>query len=379
MRKTRVLINALSARQGGGQTYLINLLRHIPLDGKIEVILLAPESLHLPDVAVEIMRLQTGRWLENPFVRACWQTFVLPRYLKRYAVDILFSPGGFIGRGFLNRVKTVVTFQNMLPFDERAPQKYPYGYERFRIWLLRRVLLGSMARVDLVLFISDYGRSVIERLLHGQLNKSVVIPHGVAQEFIADHNGSSERPSWLPQEEYFLYVSTYDFYKAQIEVARGFALYLEQSGLKQKLLLVGPQNRAYGDRLRREVARLGMEENIILVGSVPSADLPALYQHASVNIFASEVENCPNILLEMMASGRPAVVSNRAPMPEIGGDAVCYFDPSRPEDLAERLRELMKDRAQREFWGGKARERSRMYDWENSARLTWQAIASLAQ
>jgi glycosyltransferase involved in cell wall biosynthesis len=121
-----------------------------------------------------------------------------------------------------------------------------------------------------------------------------------------------------------------------------------------------------------------MEKNIILVGSVPYANLPALYQYASVNIFASEVENCPNILLEMMASGRPAVVSNRPPMPEIGGDAVCYFDPSRPEDLAERLRELMKDRAQREFLGEKALERSRMYNWENSARLTWQAIASLA-
>ena len=45
----RVLINALSARRGGGQTYLINLLDHLDIAGDVEVSVLAPRGLVLPE------------------------------------------------------------------------------------------------------------------------------------------------------------------------------------------------------------------------------------------------------------------------------------------------------------------------------------------
>lgn len=375
-KKIKVLIDALSARQGGGQTYIINLLRYVPAQSNLEVLLLAPQSLQV-SAGTSITRLPVGRWLENPFVRACWQWVVLPRYLRKYSPDVLFCPGGLISRGVSDDVKFVATFQNMLPFDEAATKKYPYGYQRFRIWLLRRLMVEGMVRADLVIFISNYARSVVETLLKGQLKKTAIIPHGVAPEFTANLGCSPERPLWLPKGQYFLYVSTYDFYKAQIEVVRGFALYREKSGLEQKLVLVGPENRAYGNRLRKEVCRLGMEDAVVLAGVIPYARLPAFYQNALVNIFASEVENCPNILMEIMASGRPAVVSSRPPMPEFGGDAVCYFDPARPEQLAEKLKEIVEDQAQMELMGNRALERSRLYDWEHSARLTWETITSL--
>ena len=375
-KKIKVLIDALSARQGGGQTYIINLLRYVRVQCKLEILLLAPQSLRV-SAGTPITRLPVGRWLENPFVRACWQRWVLPGYLRKYSPDVLFCPGGLIPRGVSDDVKVVTTFQNMLPFDEAATKKYPYGYQRFRIWILRRLMVKGMVRADLVIFISTYARSVVETLLKGQLKKTAIVPHGVAPEFMANLNSSPERPLWLPKEQYFLYVSTYDFYKAQIEVVRGFALYRGESGLEHKLVLVGPENRAYGSRLRKEVSRLGMENAVILAGVIPYAHLPALYHHALVNIFASEVENCPNILMEMMASGRPAVVSSRPPMPEFGGDAVYYFDPARPDQLAEKLKEIVEDQARMEFMGNRALERSRLYDWEHSARLTWEAITSL--
>ena len=110
---------------------------------------------------------------------------------------------------------------------------------------------------------------------------------------------------------------------------------------------------------------------------VPYLELPAVYYHALINIFASESENCPNILLEALAAGRPIVCSDREPMPEFGGDAVLYFDPASPGELARQLMTVLDDAGLQSQLAAKALMRARLYDWRNTAQLTWAALAGL--
>ena len=42
--------------------------------------------------------------------------------------------------------------------------------------------------------------------------------------------------------------------------------------------------------------------------------LPNLYKNAEINVFLSEIENCPNILLEALSSKKPVLCSNKQPM-----------------------------------------------------------------
>jgi glycosyltransferase involved in cell wall biosynthesis len=173
-------------------------------------------------------------------------------------------------------------------------------------------------------------------------------------------------------------VSTLDFYKAQIEVIRGFELMRRLRPGPEMLILAGPENPAYGTLVREEIARLNLGDRVSLMGKLPYHDLPALYQNADVIIFASESENCPNILLESLAAGRPIVCSNRPPMPEFGGDAVVYFDPASPEDLAEKLLTIIDDPSARTRLGARAAQRASHYDWAIAGRATWEALRALA-
>ena len=66
-------------------------------------------------------------------------------------------------------------------------------------------------------------------------------------------------------------------------------------------------------------------------------ELPNLYKNAEINVFLSEVENCPNILLEALASKKPVLCSNKHPMIEFGGDAPFYCNPRDIEEIEERL------------------------------------------
>ena len=78
----KIVINALSARLGGGQTYVKNLLAHLPERDDLEIQVFAPPSLTLPTDSRIVRR--TARWpTENPILRTLWEVIALPRVLAR--------------------------------------------------------------------------------------------------------------------------------------------------------------------------------------------------------------------------------------------------------------------------------------------------------
>lgn len=376
--RVRVFINAISARRGGGQTYLINLLKFIPAEyNNIEIFLLAPDSLELVTDYPNLTRVHVKWPIENPFLRAIWEKFFLPTMLRQKDINILFCPGGVIGTKPPSGCKTITMFRNMIPFDPKVRKRYPLGYMRVRNWILEKIMSQSMLRADLVIFISEFAKKIIENYTKNAIKKAVVIPHGINPHFRNSENKTLPMPNWIPTDGYFLYVSIFDVYKAQIEVVRSFALLKQRRNTKEKLVLAGPENPDYGLKLRAEISRLGLNDDVLLVGAIPYNQLPAIYHHATINIFASECENCPNILLEALSAGRPLFSSNIAPMPEFGGDAVVYFDPGYPEQLAEKIIAVIDDSSKMEELALKSRMRSLQYQWSEAARETWKAIVDL--
>jgi len=376
-KRLRVLVNGLSARHGGVQTYLINLFEHLPTEMAIEAFVLCPDTLPLP-VSSKVKRLNVSWPVGNPFVRAVWEKIELPKLFRELRPDVFFCPGGVIGAGVPPTCKTVTMFRNMLPFDRVHRRKYPFGYMRIRHWLLERMLMRSMLRSDLVIFISNYARDLIEQRSFGRLKKTVIIPHGISSKFRELVSGNGNRGGWVPKEEYLLYVSRVDFYKAQIEVVQAFALLKKKGHTALKLVFAGPESLEYARKVRREIRRLALESEVVMLGAIPYTEMPNLYQNALVNIFASHCENCPNILLEALASGRPLVASREPPMPEFAGDAALYFNPSSPLELSECLSRLLNDPDRMRAFSRQALERSRAYSWLGTASATWKAVAELA-
>lgn len=373
-----IVVEALSALQGGGQTYLLQLFQHIPGDwaGKYRIVAILPPRFagRLPTgLHVEI---RTPEFPARSLVhRALWFWVRLPRFLRSFKADVLFCPSGTLATRRLHGARGAVTHQNMLPFDPAQRKRFPYGYLRAKLWLLRIVQGNSFRDADLVIFISEYAKSVIDRCIPVRAGHSALIPHGLNDYF---RQSAVSVPAKLAGVEYVLYVSTLDFYKAQLEVISAWVRLRQQRPTREKLVLAGPENPAYGRRVRKLIHSLGLEGEILMVGSVPYEELPAYYRNAKVNLFASSCENCPNILLEAMAAGKPVLCSDYPPMPEFSGDAVAYFDPYSPEQLAGLLARFLDDAALRERMGAAALRHSQRYQWSDTARKTWSALAELA-
>jgi len=230
-----------------------------------------------------------------------------------------------------------------------------------------------MIDADLVVFVSQYAQKVITAKASGRIANSVVIPHGVGVQFKAA--AGQWRPSWLPADDYVLYVSNFEPYKHQVSVVRAFARLREAQDGTTKLLLIGPpSSRRYTKQVLDEIDRLHLGSAVLIRESASQIELAAAYGHARVGVFASTCENCPNVLLEAMAAGRPLVVSNRAPMPEFARQAALYCDPEDPAGMAARITALFDDPGLSADLGRRAAEESQKFDWATTAERTWRAI-----
>lgn len=369
----KVVINAYSARQGGGQTYLINLLANLPSGGAIVVEVFAPRYLKLP-LNLGIRRVET-RWpTENPLMRALWERFALPKYLKRTRADALFCPGGLVVTEVPEGCRAVTMFRNMTPFDPVGMGAVPFGLQRLRLRMLRRLMLASMRKADLTIFISEHARKVIERLAY--IPNPLTIPHGVADCFRGGAAAPS-RPAAAGSEPYLLYVSKLDNYKHHQEVVTAFSMLPEGLKASHRLLLIGEAEGKLAERVRKVIRERGLVGRVLMLGSVPYSDLPAFYLNSKANIFASSCENCPNIMLEALASGRPLLSSDVDPMPEFGGPDIGYFSPFEPRSIAASMRMVLEDDSVSARWARAAQERGSRYDWSRTARDTWRAILNL--
>lgn len=371
----RILVDALSARLGGGQTYLLNLLERAPDDAGLEILVLAPEQLALPARA-NVRRLRPDWPTGNPLLRTLWEKTRLPRLLRRERIDVLFCPGGVVAAKAPPGCLTATMFRNMIPFDQRVRDSIRDPLQRMRNWLLYRVMLRSMSEADLVIFVSDHARAAIGRLT--PIRRAVTLAHGIAPAFRTHRQADLPRPAQLPDGDYVLYVSRFDVYKHHYEVVSAYASLPDELRSRAKLVLVGEGETPEAARVAALIAERGLAGQVVVTGPVPYRELPGFYRHARMILFASSCENCPNILLEALGAGRPIASSGVMPMPEFGGDAVLYFSPFDPADIAQAMRRLLSDERLAAELAARAALRSEAYDWERTARATWAQLRGLA-
>ena len=370
----KIVINGMSARLGGGRTYLVNLLAHLPMRADLQVRVFAPDDLRLP-ADPRVQRVHTAWPTTNPLLRALWERFALPAYLRRVGAQVLFCPGGVVATRVPAGCRLVTMFRNMIPFDPSLMRRMPWGWQRVRNLILRRVMLRSLARADLSIFVSDHARALIERL--ARIPNPVTIPHGIGDAF-RTAGRPLPRPPEAPAGEYLLYVSRFDIYKHHREVVQAFADLPAPSRDRLCLVFLGETDMPEAAPVAEQVHRLGLDDRVLMPGAVPYASLPAWYQHATLIVFASSCENCPNILLEALGAGRPVVSSDVMPMPEFGGPGLVYFSPADPKTLTDALRSILDSPAIAKRVAMAAGDRSGRYEWSRTAAETWGQVLALA-
>jgi glycosyltransferase involved in cell wall biosynthesis len=133
---------------------------------------------------------------------------------------------------------------------------------------------------------------------------------------------------------------------------------LAARGIRAELRLAGEVvDHAYGEQVKALIARLRLEEQVMLLGRLSTAQVMEELASASVFALVSLEENSPMGIEEAMAAGVPVVTSNRCGMPYMVRDGETGFlvDPHTPSDIGQSLRRLLQSEERRGSCGQKSR------------------------
>jgi glycosyltransferase involved in cell wall biosynthesis len=349
----RILVNALSMSQGGGRSYVVNLLRELGKDdrGFRFTLLASPEQLEGLDTAgvdVAMLRLPARpRGVRLP-LRVLYEEVALPLRARRF--DLLYCVADISPP--VAPVPVVVLMRNLNIYDRRF-----YDGARTRT-LFRLARLGA-PYARFAVFPSQAAADAIRASIPLRDEQVVVVPYGVSPEsFAGDERVTSEAP--------------YLFLPAAPERHKNIATLIESlrftSDARLELWIAGSSllDPVHCRELEQLAARLGVAERVRFLGPVPYARLLAYYRGALAFVFPSILESFGHPLLEAMLAGAPVVASDIPAFREIAGDTALYFPALDAKALAACVDALRADGAATQARVARARERAMGFSWKRS-------------
>ena len=123
------------------------------------------------------------------------------------------------------------------------------------------------------------------------------------------------------------------------------------------------------ESLEAWVKEKDMEERIVFVGRIPADHTPGWYRRADIFVLPSANEGMSNALLEALATGLPAIVTDTGGSHELVTNQVngLYIEKESAASIQEALVKLLDDADMRARFGEASRIKAETLAWENVA------------
>lgn len=370
-------INAITfvpGKIGGMETYLRNLVDRIQRTDNVNSYLLLCDRRFAGEFPVvgdnlRIRHVDYARPSLNWFLRGLFRNTVnvdiLKREMRKVEVDLIHHPF------------TVVTplgsgIPGVLTFWDMQHEFFPEFFDRVELRKRRQIYPASAREARRIIVSSRFtGDCLVEH--YGVANEKIeVIPTGYGPEYrvIDDPEGLQQiRNKYGVDRPFLFYPAATWPHKNHKNLLAALGILKESYQFDGELLLSGIAMQSHGEILS-EAERLGLTGNVRLLGYLPAADLPYLYNCARMMVFPSLFEGFGIPLVEAMACGCPVACSDTTSLPEVAGDAGVLFDPLKPDQIAETVWSVWADEAKQREMRERGLDRARLFTWDETARRT---------
>jgi glycosyltransferase involved in cell wall biosynthesis len=308
--------------------------------------------------------------LDALFKELFWKQLILPIILWVRKIDVFFCPNPPVP--FFAFCPTVVTIH-----DVEVPPKSEWLN---RAWFtLYRFTAGKAARI--IVPSLNTAKDVM-RILHVPEEKIVVIYDGVEHEKFKPLD--RERAKKYVKSKYGIadafilsVVGTFIRRKNVLRLLYAYHKLPDHTRSSYKLVIVGKKKGSLYTEALETIARLNLEERVILTGYVSEEDLPLLYNTASLFVFLSVYEGFGLTPLESMACGTPVIASKTSSLPEVIDDAGLMVNPYDVDEASRLMLQGLTDESLREKLRKSGLKRAHSFSWEKSATSLLAVLESL--
>lgn len=276
----------------------------------------------------------------------------------------------FLG-AFSSRYKSIITIHDM------AHHYYPEYVIPGNNRILPRYLKKHAHKADLIFCVSENTKKDVIDILEVPEEKVWVTYNGVGDEFKVVDNKDllrDVRHKYKIPERFILFVGTVEPRKNISRLVETYHILNSRYRIEEPLVIAGGKGWK-NEALYQAIKRLKLEDRIIFTGYLQDADLPLLYNAATLFVYPSLYEGFGLPVVEAMACGTPVVTSNVSSLPEVAGEAALLVNPVDTEALASAVHRLLTDEDLCCKFRELGLQRAKRFTWESCARKTLEAIS----
>jgi glycosyltransferase involved in cell wall biosynthesis len=297
-------------------------------------------------------------------VKTKWINVFPITLLKSHKIDLLFCP--FSAPNYAeDGIPTVAIVYDLQHLD------YPEFFiqeERER----RDKFLANLLKVaDRIACISEFSRQSFIKKLNASADKLDVVYISIYDRWSGLNEETVKRYLQeldLKDCEYAFYPANYWPHKNHRRLLEAYEIYQQQfPDNNLDLVFTGALEREEKE-LREIVAKMNLINKVHFLGYLSEEALEAVWRGCKCLVFPSLYEGFGIPVLEAMGFGKPVLSSTAGSLPEVGDDAVLYFDPKSPEEIAKCLAKITTEPELVKELVSKGYDRLKFFNCDNMAR-----------
>lgn len=286
------------------------------------------------------------------------------RVLNKYHPDLVHFPNFNIPLFY--KGPFVVTIHDMIHHKISGHKKS----HLLHFYAYKKIIQNAGQKSRAIITVSDYSKKDIARYLQVLPRKIEVVYEGPSLPGeVPDAKVSEVKKKFLLDKPYFLFVGVLERKKNIINLTRGLDELIKKYKFDMDLVIVGKADKHYPE-IKHKALDIKFSDHLVFTDYVNDGDLAALYKGAFAFASASLHEGFGLPGVEAMQFGLPLIVSNIEVFNEIYDNAAVYFNPLDPEDIAEKMDLLVKDKLFYRQLSKNARERGQLFSWKKTAEKT---------
>lgn len=289
------------------------------------------------------MRMALSKLRDHAGRRACWR-----RFEQRVAPgDVIVSLGSAwtnrkFGQGIdsvkrAGGVRLAVLIHDIVALVEPASCTSRVASQHTR-WIME-----TAGRVDALFTVSDFTRrELVDYAARAGWTLPSVDVLCLGAGFGETDVAITGRVRSLPAR-YVLFVSTIEKRKNHAVLLRVWRRLVERHGGEAipKLVFVGRIGWLIDDLLAELAATDFLGGKIVLLPDLSDADVREAYRRCLFTVYPSRYEGWGLPVAESLMHGKFCIASDRASLPEVGGDLIDYFDPADEDDVLAKIERVL--------------------------------------
>jgi glycosyltransferase involved in cell wall biosynthesis len=289
---------------------------------------------------------------------------LLPVAVKNAKIDVLWSPG--------YTAPALCSCPQVVTVPDLQYKSHPDDMSFFERKVLDVLVKIACRRCSFIITISKFSRQEVVRYNFAPYQKITSIYLGVEKSFALEVKKEAVADSIIsslpPDKPYILCVAHSYPHKNIHVLVQAYARI--QDYIPHDLVLVGKARRGEG-LVDHSLTQVNDKSRVHRLSGLDFPSVKYVFQKADLFVLPSAYEGFGLPVLEAMMSGTLVVTTNKASIPEVGGDCVLYCNPLNEENLAKVIFEALNiEKDKKRGLLRQASSRAAIFTWEKTAQET---------